>query len=204
MPPIIGHAVLGSIRVRCTHESGHVGKLTTFNGGSWLKALGFDESGEGKNLRVRPLHPDLFQNRLELLAETIKGRSRLPNIDHAPATRRRPGNVCEHSPNWPVGKPLSSSFQYHLDAFFVFSPCRRAAKFKKDSNGHGISPCSSDLKSLSEILVNAALLPKAYTCIAAPCPLWVKSRHVRRASSCPLLPQKRTCAVQRGMSALGQ
>ena len=54
------------------------------------------------------------------------------------------------------------------------------------------------------------------------CPLWVKSRHVRRKKrcpalppiatakadfrtrSCPLYPLKRTCAVQLGMSALGQ
>jgi uncharacterized membrane protein (DUF485 family) len=36
------------------------------------------------------------------------------------------------------------------------------------------------------------------------CPLWVKSRHVRCKRSCPLYPQKRTCAVQLGMSALCQ
>src|SRR5207342_2432896 len=36
------------------------------------------------------------------------------------------------------------------------------------------------------------------------CPLWVKSRQVQRTSRCPLLPQKRTCAVQLGMSALCQ
>jgi enoyl-CoA hydratase/carnithine racemase len=33
------------------------------------------------------------------------------------------------------------------------------------------------------------------------CPLWVKSRHLRRKKSCPLYPRKRTCAVQLGMSA---
>src|SRR5262249_49569123 len=65
--------------------------------------LGFDESGEGKNLRLRPLHPNLFQNRLELLPEPIKGDSRLPNIDHAPPARHRSGNVCKYSPNRPVG-----------------------------------------------------------------------------------------------------
>src|SRR5262249_58493211 len=36
------------------------------------------------------------------------------------------------------------------------------------------------------------------------CPLWVKSRHSRRKKSCPLYPRKRTCAVQLGMSAMGQ
>src|SRR5262249_49494131 len=36
------------------------------------------------------------------------------------------------------------------------------------------------------------------------CPLWVKSRHVQCKTACPLWPQKRTCAVQLGMSALGQ
>src|SRR5262245_2906088 len=92
--------------------------------------------------------------------------------DSANLTRHRPGNVCEHSPNWPVGKPLSSSFQYHLDAFFVFSPCRRAAKFKKDSNGHGISPCSSDLESLSAN--------------SGQCSSTSESGHVQRESQCPL------------------
>jgi len=37
-----------------------------------------------------------------------------------------------------------------------------------------------------------------------PCPLWVISRHSRRKKSCPLCPRKRTCAVQLGMSAMGQ
>ena len=32
----------------------------------------------------------------------------------------------------------------------------------------------------------------------------VRSRHVQRISRCPLYPQKRTCAVQLAMSALGQ
>src|SRR5262249_3490781 len=108
--------------------------------------------------------------------ETIKGRSRLPNIDHAPAARHRPGNVCEHSPNWPVGKPLSSSFQYHLYAFFVFSPCRRAAKFKKNSNGHGISPCYSDLESLSANSGQGSSTPESRRLPCnRPCPLWANS-----------------------------
>ena len=33
------------------------------------------------------------------------------------------------------------------------------------------------------------------------CPLWVISRHLQRKTACPLCPQKRTCAVQLGMSA---
>jgi len=33
-------------------------------------------------------------------------------------------------------------------------------------------------------------------------PLWVKSRHLQCTPSCPLYPQKRTCAVQLAMSAL--
>jgi hypothetical protein len=28
----------------------------------------------------------------------VKGRSRLPNIDHAPAARHRPGNVARVAP----------------------------------------------------------------------------------------------------------
>ena len=38
----------------------------------------------------------------------------------------------------------------------------------------------------------------------AVCPLWVNSGHVRRKTSCPLYPRKRTCAVHQRMSALGQ
>jgi hypothetical protein len=34
-------------------------------------------------------------------------------------------------------------------------------------------------------------------------PLWVTSGHLRRNRRCPLYPQKRTYAVQLGMSALG-
>jgi hypothetical protein len=48
------------------------GDLYTVLAGS---ELGFDESGEGENLRRCPLHSDLCQNRLELLAKPIKGRS---------------------------------------------------------------------------------------------------------------------------------
>src|SRR5262245_23538727 len=36
------------------------------------------------------------------------------------------------------------------------------------------------------------------------CPLWVKSRHLQRKRRFPLYPQERTCAVQLGMSFLGQ
>ena len=36
------------------------------------------------------------------------------------------------------------------------------------------------------------------------CPLWVKSGHRQCKKACPLYPRKRTCAVQLGMSALGQ
>jgi hypothetical protein len=38
----------------------------------------------------------------------------------------------------------------------------------------------------------------------APCPLWVKSRHLRHKTACPLYPRKRTFAVQTPMSAKGQ
>src|SRR6516164_206280 len=36
------------------------------------------------------------------------------------------------------------------------------------------------------------------------CPLWAKCGHVWHKKSCPLYPQKQTCAVQEAMSALGQ
>jgi hypothetical protein len=38
---------------------------------------------------------------------------------------------------------------------------------------------------------------------ALACPLWVISGHMQCKRACPLYPQKRTCAVQLGMSALG-
>src|SRR5262245_18740596 len=37
-----------------------------------IAKLGFDEPGKGKNFRPRPSHPDLFQNRLELLTKWLK------------------------------------------------------------------------------------------------------------------------------------
>ena len=40
--------------------------------------------------------------------------------------------------------------------------------------------------------------------LVAISPLWVKSRHLHCNRPCPLYPQKRTCAVQLGMSAMGQ
>src|SRR5262245_66673237 len=36
------------------------------------------------------------------------------------------------------------------------------------------------------------------------CPLWVKSRHMRCTSSCPLYLTKRTCSVQPAISTFGQ
>ena len=36
---------------------------------------------------------------------------------------------------------------------------------------------------------------------SAACPLWVISGHMQCRKVCPLYPQKRTCAVQLGMSA---
>src|SRR5262249_40363711 len=38
----------------------------------------------------------------------------------------------------------------------------------------------------------------------AACPLWVRSGHLQGKKVCPHYPQKRTCAVQLGMSALDQ
>jgi hypothetical protein len=40
--------------------------------------------------------------------------------------------------------------------------------------------------------------------VVRQCPLWVRSRHSHRKKSCPLYPRKRTCAMQLGMSAMGQ
>jgi hypothetical protein len=57
--------------------------------------LGFDESGKRKYFWRRPLHPDLFQNWPELLAKSVEGRSRLPNINYAPAAGHRSGDVRE-------------------------------------------------------------------------------------------------------------
>src|SRR5262249_31674837 len=43
------------------------------------------------------------------------------------------------------------------------------------------------------------------TCAAQlECPLWVKSKRMQCNRPCPLYPRKQTCAVQKGMSAMGQ
>lgn len=84
-----------------------------------LGELGFDESRNRGNSRPRPSNSKLFQNRPELLAKSVEGASRLPNIDHAPAARHRPGNVREHPFDRPVSESLPSPLQDHLDAFFV-------------------------------------------------------------------------------------
>ena len=133
-----------------------------------------------ENLRLRPLHPDLFQETgLSFLPKPIKGRSRLPERRSHADRRHRPGDLCEHSSNWPSRQASFLPFQYILTLFLVFSPGRRAAEFKKDSNGHGISPCSSNLGSISastgdvcsearkrDICNPAAPLPKAHMCSA--------------------------------------
>jgi hypothetical protein len=84
--------------------------------------LGFDESGKRKNFQPWPLNPDLFQNRLQFLAKSVEGRSRSPDINHAPAARHRSGNVSEHPFDRPVGELLPSPFQDQSDTFFVFGP----------------------------------------------------------------------------------
>ncbi len=84
-----------------------------------LGELGFDESRNWGNSRPRPSNSKLFQNGPELLAKSVEGPSRLPNIDYAPAARHRPGNVREHPFDRPVSESLPPPLQDHLDAFFV-------------------------------------------------------------------------------------
>ena len=50
----------------------------------------------------------------------------------------------------------------------------------------------------------AAWAKRSHATVASQCPLWVKSRHLQCNRPCPLYPRKQTCAVQLGMSALGQ
>jgi hypothetical protein len=51
-------------------------------------------------------------------------------------------------------------------------------------------------------LIGAETGNESTAAMHSQCRLWVKSRHVRCNSACPLSLQKRTCAVQTGMSAL--
>jgi hypothetical protein len=81
---------------------------------------GFDESLNGENSWRCALHLKLFQDRLERFAKSIEGRSRLPNIDYAPAARHGPGNVRKYTFDRPVGESIFPPFQDHLDGFFVF------------------------------------------------------------------------------------
>jgi hypothetical protein len=72
--------------------------------------LGFDESGKGEDVHSHLLNPDLSQNWLELLAETGKGRSRSPNINHAPAARHRSRDVRKQTLHRPVRELVFSPF----------------------------------------------------------------------------------------------
>jgi hypothetical protein len=81
--------------------------------------LGFDESGEWKDFRPHPFNPDLFQHRLQFFAKSVEGRSRLPNVNDAPAAGHGTGNMGEHSLNRPIGEFLPSPFQNQFDALLV-------------------------------------------------------------------------------------
>ena len=61
---------------------------------------------------------------------------------------------------------------------------------------------TSGIKRISRFWIEncRSLIPKR----AAPCPLWVKSRHRGTSNQCPLYPQKRTSRSATGMSALCQ
>ena len=61
-------------------------------------------------------------------------------------------------------------------------------------------------EAASNCFLKSAIACSAWYSIGpwSQCPLWVKSRHLQRKKACPLYPQKRTCAMQRAMSAKGQ
>jgi hypothetical protein len=85
-----------------------------------------------------------------------------------------------------------------------------AGRWARAANGHkAAAPPSRAMKSRRFMLVPPTSEGIVATLIGTlegrwQCPLWVKSRHLQCANRCPLYPQKRTCAVQLAMSALGQ
>src|SRR5215813_7546766 len=70
---------------------------------------------------------------------------------------------------------------------------------------HGFAPAEDSIGNEKNITFLGRELCRSLRQSGPPsCPLWVKSRHMRCTKLCPLYPQKRTCAVRWGMSALGQ
>src|SRR5262249_12267911 len=63
---------------------------------------------------------------------------------------------------------------------------------------NGFSRQVSDLPTVKSSWTGGPIVAEA------KCPLWIKSRHMECKTSCPLYPRKRTCALQLGMSAMGQ
>src|SRR5690348_17205 len=112
-----------------------------------------------------------------------------------------------------------------------FRPWRNAATRKADVSGDcplmnpitGIAACCARAENGHVAAAPPTRLMNSRRLIAAPdvqdktsyrlkatlgkgarCPLWVISGHLHCNRSCPLYPQKRTCSVQLGMSAMGQ
>ena len=78
--------------------------------------------------------------------------------------------------------------------------CGTAQKLDEFPSPHAIySPAENHLKS--NPLFDRAPCTRIATKRGYRCLSWVISRHVRCKRACPLYPQKRTCAVQLGMSA---
>src|SRR5262245_7861178 len=63
---------------------------------------------------------------------------------------------------------------------------------------NGFSRQVSDLPTVKSSWTGGPIVAEA------KCPLWIKSRHMECKTSCPLYPRKRTCALQLGMSDMGQ
>ena len=108
---------------------------------------------------------------------------------------------------WPSGAPT---------AVFISTPIRRIGSDCCASTAKGqaaADPATIVMKSRRLIASPPRLRTNHRTAVTYPlegvagdaeCPLWVISGHFALQSSCPLYPRKRTCAVQLGMSAMGQ
>src|SRR5262245_63618841 len=57
--------------------------------------------------------------------------------------------------------------------------------------------------TVSQILTSAGFMIELDVGPASKCPLWVKSRHVRRKTSCPLYPRKRTSVATQSLRRRG-
>ena len=110
-------------------------------------------------------------------------------------SRRRRRNVCRHH------QDFSRHRASWLGPMLLLVRCYSNSGQTRGRSGCPLVPIGGIGPTYSHA---SSALKRAASGNQGRCPLWVISRHVRRNKSCPLYPQKRTCAVQLGMSALCQ